>query len=190
MTRSGVPEHGRLIRAVHALRRGALVAYPTEAVYGLGCDPFDARAVGRLRALKRRPNRQGLLLIASELGQVRHLLGIIDDDRWPSILSTWPGPTTWVFPASRRTPSWLCADDGSLAVRITAHPVARALCRTHGGPIVSTSANRRGRRPAETALEARLRLRTAVAVVVGGPTGPLPRPTPIYRAIDGVCLRA
>ncbi len=186
---SGRAEHGRLIRAVRALRHGGLVAYPTEAVYGLGCDPFDAEAVHHLCELKQRPPGQGLLLIACSIEQLRPLVGAIDDERWPAILATWPGPVTWVFPASGLTPTWLQADDRTIAVRITAHPIARALCRDFGGPIVSTSANRRGRRPARTALEVRRRLGADITTVVSAPVGGADRPSRICRATDGACLR-
>ena len=185
----GKQGHGRLIAALRALRRGGIVAYPTEAVYGLGCDPFDAEAVHRLCEIKQRPAGQGLLLIAETIDQVRPLIEAIDDERWSAILATWPGPITWIFPASREAPDWLCARDRSLAVRVTAHPVARALCRGFAGPIVSTSANLRGRRPARTALEVRKRLGDNIQAIVSGPVGGNERPSRICRAIDGVCLR-
>ena len=185
----GRPWRGRLIEALQALRRGGIVAYPTEAVFGLGCDPFDIEAVHRLMEIKQRPPGQGLLLIAATPAQVRPLIGTIDDDRWSAILATWPGPVTWVFPASRRAPACLQADDGTLAIRVTAHPVARALCMAHAGPIVSTSANHRGQRPARTALEVRRRMGNDITAIVSAPVGGLERPSRIYRAIDGSCLR-
>lgn len=166
------------------------MAYPTESVYGLGCDPFDHQAVMRLLAIKQRPSTKGLILIAADLEQARPLIGRLEARRWPALLASWPGPVTWVVPASVRVPPWITAADGSLAIRVTAHPIARELCLAFGGPIVSTSANRTGSRPARSALEIRLRLGPIVDAIVNGPLGGQQRPTPIYRASDGACLRA
>jgi len=158
-------------------------------VYGLGCDPFSAEAVARLRRIKGRSSTKGFILIASSLDQIRPLIAHPDGIPWPDIVSQWPGPVTWVFEASPAAPPWLLADDGSIAVRVTAHPVAAALCRLAGTPLVSTSANSRNQPPLRSALEVRCKLGTLVDRVVNGPTSNAPKPTVIMDARTGTCLR-
>ncbi|HEX7915398.1 L-threonylcarbamoyladenylate synthase, partial [Rudaea sp.] len=132
--------------AVAALRAGGVIAYPTEAVFGLGCDPHDEAAVARVFELKQRPPAQGVLLIAADFAQVEKY---IDLERLPTealarARASWPGPYTWVFPRSEATPEWLARGHAGIALRVTAHPLAAALCRAFGGALVSTSANRHG----------------------------------------------
>src|SRR5438477_4027400 len=136
--------------AVSALRGGGVVAYPTEAVYGLGCDPHNAGAVARLFAFKQRPATQGVLLIAAEYAQVEKY---IDRSRLPAdalarARATWPGPHTWVFPRSPETPAWLAGAHSGIALRVTAHAPAVQLCRAFGGALVPPRANRPREPPA------------------------------------------
>ncbi len=119
----------RLRHAVRLLRGGGIVAYPTEGVYGLGCDPLDGAAVTRLLALKGRSRRKGLILIAASFERVRPFLAPLDPELEAAARADWPGPVTWVLPAAPATPAWLTGGRQTLAVRVTAHPVAAALCR-------------------------------------------------------------
>jgi L-threonylcarbamoyladenylate synthase len=184
------PQTGfRLQRAARLLRDGGVIAYPTEAVYGLGCDPLNRTAVERLLAIKRRPVEKGLILIASRFEQLAPYLQPPDDATLQRVAATWPGPVTWLMPANPATPRWLRGRFASLAVRVTAHPLAAALCASFGGPIVSTSANASGRPPARNALQARLRC-PGVDLVVHGATGGLGRPTEIRDAVSGATLRS
>lgn len=177
-----------LRRTAHALRDGEVVAYPTEAVFGLGCDPLNPAAVLRLLALKQRPRSKGLILIASEFAQLQPFVEPATAAMRVHFESTWPGPVTWVMPAPNDTPDWLRGDHDSLAVRVTAHPLAAALCEAFGGAIVSTSANASGRPPARTALQARLRC-PGVDRILAGPTGGADRPTTIRNAVTGEVIR-
>ncbi len=145
----------RLRQAVRALRLGDIIAYPTEAVYGLGCDPLNAAAVLRLLALKNRPMDKGLILIASDFQHLAPFVHAPDPDIMRRISATWPGPVTWLLPATTATPVWLRGVHDTLAVRVTAHPQAAALCRAFGGALVSTSANPAGRPPARHPLRVR-----------------------------------
>ena len=177
--------------AVTALRRGGVVAYPTEAVWGLGCDPFDEAAVMRLLALKQREVGKGLILVAADATQ---LDGLVDWAALPplrrdEVLASWPGPHTWVVPATARVPRWITGDHDGVAVRVSAHPLVAALCRGFGGPLVSTSANAAGATPPRTPREADPALLAAVDVVLEGDTGSLARPTPIRDARSGAGLR-
>ena len=127
--------------SVTELKQGAVIAYPTEAVYGLGCDPFSEQAVKRLLALKERSWQKGVLLIASDWTQIESLILPLSKEQKALLDATWPGPSTWVIPASDKVPVWIRGEHTSVALRITAHPIVRALCTAFGGPLVSTSAN-------------------------------------------------
>jgi L-threonylcarbamoyladenylate synthase len=176
--------------AVAALRAGGVIAYPTEAVYGLGCDPFNSDAVARLFALKQRPASQGVLLIAADFPQVEKFIGAAPTDAIARARATWPGPHTWVFPRSATTPDWLAGNHTGIALRVTAHPLAAQLCRVFGGALVSTSANRHGMAPARSAQNVRAAFDAEVAYVLDGLTGGLEQPTPIRDAMSGEILRS
>ncbi len=176
--------------AVRTLASAGVVAYPTEAVYGLGCDPNNRCAVRRLLAIKRRPAGKGLILIASDYAQLAPFIQHLDGTRMAEILATWPGPSTWLLPARATTPGWLTGDHRTLAVRVTAHPLAAALCRAWGGALVSTSANVSNRRPARTALTLRKRLRRRPDLILVGACGTLARPTAIRDGATGRVVRA
>lgn len=176
-------------RAVAALRAGGVVLHPTEAVWGLACDPFDAAAVATVYALKDRPAGKGLILVADEFSRLAPLLAPVPDDRMRAAAASWPGPHTWIFPVSDRCPSWLAGERASLAVRVSAHPLVRALSSAFAGPLVSTSANRSGRPAPRTLDEVDARLRVGVAATLPGPTSHLDRPTPIRDVMTGEFLR-
>ena len=176
--------------AVRTLRAGGIVAYPTEAVYGLGCDPFNEDAALRLLAMKGRAMDKGLVLIAANRDQLKPLLRPQGDDAMVPVLATWPGPNTWILPADPRVPVWLTGGGDGIAVRVTAHPLAASLCALFGGPLVSTSANASGRPPARNVLQARRALGSRVDYFLTGPTGGAARPSEIRDARDGRVLRA
>jgi len=184
------PSRWHLQRAVRTLRAGGVVAYPTEAVYGLGCDPWNPRAVARLLALKGRPSARGLILIAAGFDQIAPLLQPLPATARRRVLASWPGPVTWIWPARSWVPRWLRGEHAGVAVRVTAHPAAAALCAAWGGPLVSTSANPSGARPARSALAVRLRLGPGVDCLLPGNLGQRSRPTAIRDAVSGATLRA
>ncbi|MET0807551.1 MAG: Sua5/YciO/YrdC/YwlC family protein [Pseudoxanthomonas sp.] len=177
--------------AATALRAGGVIAYPTEAVWGLGCDPRDEQAVLRLLAIKRRGVDKGLILIASRLGQLRPYLDMakVPAQRLAEVLASWPGPHTWVMPASSEAPKWITGMHAGIAVRISAHADVVALCNAYGGALVSTSANLSGQ-PAAHAREA---LDPALLALVDGAlcgeTGGEAAPTAIREALSGTILR-
>lgn len=177
--------------AVPLLQRGGVLAYPTEAVWGLGCDPDNEAAVLRLLAVKQRPVDKGLILVAAHLDPLRRWLDLpaLPSERLALVLASWPGPHTWVMPAAADAPAWITGGRASIAVRISAHPVVVALCEAFGGALVSTSANRGGEPPAYTRGELDPRLLEAIDGTVAGETGGLAQPTPIRVALDGSVLR-
>jgi len=178
-------------QAVAILRRGGLIAYPTEAVWGLGCDPFDADAVQRLFEVKQRPQAKGLIVIASSLEQIEPLVDLdaLAPARRDDVLASWPGPHTWTIPARAHVPERVRGDHPTLAVRVTAHPVAAALCEGFGRPIVSTSANLAGDPPPRQRADLDPRVLAGLDGVVEGVTGGLDRPTTIRDAHSGHPLR-
>ena len=179
----------RLRMAARVLRAGGVVAYPTEGVFGLGCDPLDPDAVRRVLALKGRSARTGLILIAADYAQVRPFLLPPGKQLGRRLRGDWPGPVTWVLPAAAGVPGWLTGGRDTLAVRVTAHPLAATLCRTFGRALVSTSANRSGAAPARSALAVRRLFGEAVDLILHGPLGNLRGPTPIRDGTTGGLLR-
>ncbi len=180
-----------LAAAVDRLRAGGVIAYPTEGVWGVGCDPFDEAAVHRLLAIKARPVEKGMILIAGDEAQLDEVVdwARLPADRAVAVRATWPGPHTWIVPALPQVPRWITGSHDSVAVRVSAHPAVVALCAAFGGPLVSTSANFAGE-PAVRAREALdPQLLARLDGVLAGETGGLDRPTPIRDARTGASLR-
>ncbi|WP_020650999.1 L-threonylcarbamoyladenylate synthase [Solimonas variicoloris] len=175
--------------AIAALDRGGIIACPTEAVWGLSCDPLDERAVMRLLDLKDRPWEKGLILVAADFAQLEPYVIVPSNNAMKRATATWPGPATWIFPASDETPMWISGDHDGVAVRVTAHPVLRALCKRFGGPLVSTSANPAGREPARSAFDVRRYFRNELDAIVPGLLGGLAKPTTIRDVATGHILR-
>ena len=176
-------------RAAAILQQGGIVAYPTEGVWGLGCDPGNAEAVLRLLALKHRPWQKGLILIAASYEQVAPFVTAT-----PAMLkrvrATWPGPVTWLLPAMESTPPWLRGTHHSVALRVTAHPLVAALCRRFGGALVSTSANLSGRPAARRRLQVQRYFGAELDYIVPGSLGSRPGTTEIRDARSGNVIRA
>ncbi|HEV7489996.1 MAG TPA: Sua5/YciO/YrdC/YwlC family protein, partial [Rhodanobacteraceae bacterium] len=108
-----------LIQVVAALRAGGVVSYPTEAVFGLGCDPRNRDACARLFAIKQRPPTQGVLLIAADFMQLEPYIDLaaVPDESLARATATWPGPHTWIFPRASNAPAWLAGAHAGIAVR-------------------------------------------------------------------------
>lgn len=179
----------RLRNAARALRAGGLVAHPTEGVWGLACNPVDAAAVLHLLAVKQRDPAKGLILIAD---RPEVLAPFTDDapEAWQRACAAWPGPSTWLLPAHPALPYWLTGAHDRIALRVTAHPVAAALCRAFGGALVSTSANISRRAAARHAWQVRARFGNHINVVLGGRLGDPGRPSTITDAVSGKVMRA
>ena len=177
--------------ALSTLRAGGVIAYPTEAVWGLGCDPANEAAVMKLLALKQRPVEKGMILIAANTAQLEGWvkLDALADDRRQTVLESWPGANTWIIPAGPRTPHWITGTHESVAVRVSAHPLVRALCEAWGGPLVSTSANLAGHPPARSRDQLDPTLLAQLDGLLDGATGGLPQPTRIRIAATGQVLR-
>lgn len=177
--------------AARLLRGGGVIAYPTEAVWGLGCDPRDEAATLRLLAIKQREVAKGLILIAADEAQLAPFVdfGSLPESQRAAVRATWPGPNTWIVPASPDAPRWITGEHTGIAVRVTAHQGVIALCRAFGGAIVSTSANRAGMPAASTFAELDPAVVAGVDAVLEGETGGLARPSAIRDARSGAVLR-
>lgn len=178
--------NGRVLAAF--LKRGGVVAYPTESCYGLGCDPANRRAVQRILKLKQRAQRKGLILIASHYHQVARYLKPLTHQEQTKLRDDGAQAITYLMPVKDSAPRWLRGDHDTLAIRFTAHPFARQLCRSGNSALVSTSANRSGLRPAKTYAECQ-RLFGKKVWVLRGRVGKRKQPSTIRAWADGRILR-
>ncbi|HBS41133.1 MAG TPA: tRNA threonylcarbamoyladenosine biosynthesis protein RimN [Oceanospirillales bacterium] len=174
-------------QAAACIGRGGVIAYPTEAVWGLGCNPADEEAVRQILRLKQRPEEKGLILIGSDLSQFDGWIKPLAADDLARVQATWPGPVTWVLPCYDEVPVCVRGRHTSVAVRITAHPLVRALCE-QTGPLISTSANPAGREPARSSLRVRQYFGTALDHILPGALGGRDQPSEI-RTLNNQRLR-
>lgn len=175
--------------AVDALILGGVIAYPTEAVWGLGCDPFNTVAIERLCQLKQRSLDKGLLLVAASVDQVEPWLAGLPAAVRQQVTASWPGPVTWLVPEAGVLPPELTGYRNSVALRVSDHPVVRELCSAFGGPIVSTSANRSGSPALKSMLAVQKQFGKQVDGIVPGRLGGLKNPSKIFDALTGQRLR-
>lgn len=176
--------------AVRCLRDGEVIAYPTEAVYGLGCDPLNETAVRRVLTLKSRPAASGLILIADRFERFAPFVRALDRATLEPALASWPGPVTWLFPRGEDVPDWLAGDHPTVALRVSAHPVCRALCAAFEGAIVSTSANPAAAEPARSAQQVVDYFDERLCGIVEGELGRQLRPSEIRDLASGRIMRA
>ncbi|KOO04948.1 L-threonylcarbamoyladenylate synthase [Vibrio nereis] len=178
-------------QALNALKSGEVIAYPTEGVFGVGCDPDNADAIKKLLALKQRPVEKGLILIAANYEQ---LLPYIDESQLTpqqleKIHQSWPGPVTWIMPCSDKVSHWVCGQFDSIAVRVTDHPLVQKMCNAFGKPLTSTSANLTGRPSCMTTAEVKHQLGDRLVAILEGETGGREKPSEIRDAKTSQVLR-
>lgn len=172
----------RISQLIHA---GGIGAYPTEGVFGLGCDPLNLAAIARVIALKGRAEQKGLIVIAASWDQLDEFVN------WPNGFRPAPTtrPITWVMPAARGLPSLLTGGRDTLAVRVTTHPPVAALCKAAGMPLVSTSANRSGQPACRTPYQVRKQFQRRVDWILPARLGNQRGPSEIREAATGKVLR-
>ena len=178
----------RLRRAVHTLESGGIIAYPTEAVFGVGCDPWNEDALIKLLEVKQRPWEKGLILIASDFNQLQEFIQPLAAGTLQQLQQSWPGPVTWLLPVREEVSPLLTGEHDTIAVRVTAHPLTRRLCDAFGGAIVSTSANTTGLRPAKNVHQVHWQL-PELDYVLPGALGGASQPSQIRDARTGAILR-
>ena len=178
-------------KALNALQAGEVIAYPTEGVFGVGCDPDNNLAIEKLLEIKQRPKEKGLILIAASYNQ---LLPYIDETKLTSeqldtVKRTWPGPVTWIMPSSDKVSDFVSGQFDSIAVRVTDHPLVQKMCNAFGKPLTSTSANLTGEPPCVTTEEVYLQLGDKLVAVLEGQIGGREKPTEIRDAKTSQVLR-
>ena len=176
--------------AAAALKGGGVIACPTEAVWGLSCDPFDGAAVTRLLELKQRPVEKGLILVAADEPQLDLLLEPLTPAERDALRETWPGPNTWLVPHRGAVPQWVSGEHATVAVRVTAHPGMAALCEAFGGPLISTSANPGGEEPAMSSGTVLEYFSDSLDGWLAGELGDAARPSTIRDLATGEVIRA
>ncbi|MCB1866571.1 MAG: Sua5/YciO/YrdC/YwlC family protein [Chromatiales bacterium] len=188
-SRTAGPEPLHLRLAARALAAGGVIACPTEAVWGLSCDPLNPDAVDRLLAVKGRDPARGFILAAGTRAALAPFMAPLLDAAREAIDASWPGPVTWIVPAAAGVPEWLRGTNAGIAVRHSAHPAVAALTAAFGGAIVSTSANPSGRAPARTPLALRRYFGGRLDYILPGALGGNREPSRIYDALTGARLR-
>lgn len=176
---------------IDLLHEGAVIAYPTEAVYGLGCDPEHLDALRKLIVIKQRAPSKGFIIIFSSVDQIENYLNWekISAEQWEQVLSTWPGPVTWVVPASQHVSPLILGPNHTIAVRLTNHAIARTLCQGLGKPIVSTSANSANQKAATQVSEMEPDILDNIAGIVAGPLGEASTPSWVIDFTNKTILR-
>jgi len=174
--------------AAHHVRNNGIIVYPTETVYGLGCDPNSADAVTRLIKLKQRERFSGFLLLAGNTEQLKHFIKT-PDARELQLIHNTDEATSWITQAHEHAPPWLISAEGTIGFRITRHPVAQDLCEKLDQPIISTSANLRGRTPASNTLQCHLMFNHEIDYFLSSSIERSEKPSAIRRLSDGSRLR-
>ncbi|GAJ73509.1 LOW QUALITY PROTEIN: TsaC protein [Vibrio sp. JCM 18904] len=177
-------------QVLNALKQGEVIAYPTEGVFGVGCDPDNPEAIQKLLELKQRPVEKGILIAAS----YDQLLPYIDEsqlteEQLQTVHATWPGPYTWIMPASDKVSNWVSGQFDSIAVRVTDHPLVQKMCNAFGKPLTSTSANLSGLPPCMTTEEVEEQLGDKLVAILRGETSGRDKPSEIRDAKTSQILR-
>lgn len=180
----------KLRQFAHLFFAGGVFAYPTESVYGLGCDPWNYEAVFRLLKIKQRAPSKGVILIASGIDQLTPFISLRKSSDWKRLAMVRRSPTTWIVPVSEATPWWIRGGHQSVAVRITDFPPVVELCNHVGSPLVSTSANLAGHPPQRSAVSVRRSLGKQLDAVISGETGGFLLPSEIRDFYSGQVIRA
>lgn len=182
--------------AAHRLMEGNVIAYPTEAVWGLGCDPLNEQACLDLLQIKRRPIQKGMILIAGSIDEFAGILSALPVDQvqkldaaWQNQIST--GAITFLVPdILEQVPYWIKGSHNSVALRVSQHPLVKSLCQAFGGPLVSTSANRSGKPPARSRVLVEKYFGGQLEFIVPGDLGGATNPSKIIDFYTGKTVRA
>jgi len=182
------------------MEQDGVIAYPTEAVFGLGCLPFSVEAIERILAIKKRPWHKGLILVASDIAQIEPFVDenfhdlLVCFDEVPFFEESGPSepdqPVTWLLPKSELVLPLVCGEHSKIAIRLSKHPVVKALCDEAQSVIVSTSANRAGNPEMKRTEEVRNQMWNQLDTVVSGAVGGYDRPSKIIDAQTQQVLRA
>ncbi|BCM24065.1 L-threonylcarbamoyladenylate synthase [Methyloradius palustris] len=172
------------------LRSGGVIAYPTESIFGLGCDPDNRLAVQRILRIKQRPKHKGLILLADRFSAFQRYIAPLTASQIASMQHSWLGkaPHTWLVPAAKDCPKWLSGKHKTIAIRVTQHAFSKRLCKQLGMALVSTSANKSGHQPAKTSRQC-YKLFSGQTRILPGMTAGAKKPSTIQDLLTGKILR-
>ena len=173
--------------AAHIIKNGGIIAYPTDTIYGLGCDPYDPEAIDRINAIKQRPLDKQFILLAGHIDQIRPLL-ILDEQQEKTITQN-NEPTSWIIAASQNAPTWLTDGNNTLTIRISKNDEVQRLCHALKHPIISTSANISGHMPAKNALDLHKLFQQNVDKILISNKPLTGKPSKIIRLCDNYVIR-
>lgn len=176
--------------ACQHLRQGNVIAYPTEAVWGLGCDPSNEAAVQKILQIKNRPVDKGLILVGGNITQFEALLSKLSVEHRATLEASWPGHISWLVPdPDQLVPSWIKGSFQTVAIRVSSHPLVVGLCAAYGGPIVSTSANEAGEEEIRSRLILERKFADSIDYIVDGSLGSAEKPSELRDLLSGRVLR-
>jgi L-threonylcarbamoyladenylate synthase len=178
----------RIKEAAASIEAGDVIACPAEAVWGLSCDPWNLSAVAFLCEMKQRELSKGVIVASGDAVHFGPLLDALDDDERRCVLSSWPGPVTWLVPNRGYFPSWVTGESNEVAIRVTSATTLSSLCRELYSPVVTTSANLAGAQPAKHLVQVRRYFGSEIAVVPGD-VDLAGKPSTIKRIKTGEVLR-
>lgn len=167
------PEPRKIQRAVAALNAGELIAYPTDTVYGLGCDLLNKAAVEKLYQIKRMPETQPLALICVDLSDIARYV-VIDNAAYRLLKRLLPGPYTCILPATREVPKIIAPKRKQVGIKVPDHPVPRAIAEALGRPLISTTACRYNSEPLQYPSDIAETFPDLALILDGGPGGVVP----------------
>lgn len=173
--------------AAHIIRHGGIIAYPTDTIYGLGCDPYNVDAVLSINEIKQRPLNKQFILLAGSIDQVSPLVDL--DYQQQQKITHASEPVSWVIEARSSAPSWLVGKDGSITIRISQQHDVQRLCHALGHAIISTSANPSGKPPARNSLELHRYFHHSLDMILAEHQMLAGRPSKVIRLCDNHVIR-
>ena len=175
-------------RLIRYLKQGGVIAYPTESCYGLGCDPKNKYAVKKILRLKKRSRSKGFILISSKISHLRAYMKDLSEIQKKEMMDKWPGPHTWLVPASNYCPSWLRGGSHNIAIRLPGVKSTLNLLNSINFPITSTSANLSHKQSIKT-LRACKNLFKSKVKIIDGNIGSEKKPTTIQDFVSKKIIR-
>ena len=183
----------KIFLGVKWIKSGRVIAYPTESVYGLGCDPNNLAAVSQILKIKQRSYKKGLILVASDVQQIIPYL----DNPSPQILKRISAASnqvvTWLIPANKKLSTLLTGEHGKvkkIAIRISKHPIIYSLCQQLGHPIVSTSANISGKSMTWSARGVKYHFKNKIQYILNAQSGTQTKPSEIRDILTNQQIRS
>ena len=175
--------------ASNLLHDGEIIIYPTESIYGIGCDPWNESSVNKIYEIKNRPSNKPMIIVGSDIAQIEKLVDVRSLNR--SVIDSWPGHSTWLIPSDKNCPPWLKdAITAKVAIRISEHETVKKLCIDFGKPLISTSANLSEVLPSKDKAEIEKIFSSSIEYIVEGSLGGSESPSIIRDMLTGEIVRS